>query len=47
MSITTQHYANLSENSYRLDHKVGYHPPGNREKVNVEGVVCAMAWLAA
>ena len=34
MTIPTQHNANLSENSYRLDHKVGYHPPGNREKIN-------------
>lgn len=39
MSIPPQHYANLSDDSNRLDHKVGYHPPGNREKVNVDGVV--------
>lgn len=39
MTVPSQHYANLSEDSYRLDHKVGYHPRGNREKVNVDGVV--------
>ena len=39
MNIPSQHYANLSEDSYRLDHKVGYHPPGDRDKVEMDGVV--------
>ena len=39
MTIPTQHNANLSEDSYRLDHKVGYHPPGRRDKVRMDGVV--------
>ncbi len=39
MTITTQHYANLCEDSYRLDHRVGYHPPGDRDKVRMDGVV--------
>lgn len=39
MTIPSQHYANLSEDSYRLDHRIGFHPPGERDKVEIKGVI--------
>ena len=39
MTVSDQHHANLAADSYRLDHRVGYHPPGNRDKVRMDGAV--------
>lgn len=39
MTVSDQHHASLAADSYRLDHRVGYHPPGNRDKVRMDGAV--------